>query len=72
MQKYLDRRGVVARANDRGVPLKTGTLEKDCARGCGPKVAATYGGHKLELFTPESADEYIDSKIVPVVNEAAE
>jgi hypothetical protein len=72
MQEYLDRRGVVARANSRGIPLKTGTLEKDCARGRGPKVAATYGGHKLELYTLASADAYIDSKITPAMTEAAE
>jgi hypothetical protein len=72
MQEYLDRRGVIARANSRGIPLKIGTLEKDCARGRGPKVAATYGGHKLELYTPESADIYISGKITPVVTEAAE
>ena len=72
MPEYLDRRGIVARANSRGIPLKTGTLEKDCARGRGPKVAATYGGHKLELYTPESADVYINSKVTPVMTEAAE
>ena len=71
-QQYLDRRGVVARANARGIPLKLGTLEKDCMRGVGPAIAMLYGGNKKELYTPDAADDYIQSKLTPVAAEAAE
>ena len=71
MQQYLDRRGIVARAQARGIPLKLAQLEKDGAAGCGPRVTAKYGGKGLHLHTPEDADAYINSKLT-IMSEAAE
>jgi hypothetical protein len=70
-QAYVDRRGLVARARARGVPLSSSRLNKDCALGLGPKVGAIYGRNK-ELYELAEADRYINSKLKLVTGELAE
>jgi hypothetical protein len=70
-QAYVTRRGLLARARDRGIPLAPSRLNKDAAAGCGHKVAAIYGRNK-ELYTLAEADRYINSTIRPVTHEVAE
>jgi hypothetical protein len=72
VQQYLTRKGIVERAQQRGIPLTYWQLVKDSGAGRGPRLAAVFGGHKCHLHTPEAADEYIDSKITLVAAEAAE
>jgi hypothetical protein len=72
VQQYLTRKDIVERAQRRGIPLTYWQLVKDSGAGRGPRLAATFGGHKCHLHTPEAADAYIESKIALVVAEAAE
>jgi hypothetical protein len=68
---FLTRRAIVERAQRLGIPLKFHTINKDCALGRGPKIAAHYG-RKNQLYDEASADAYIASKICPVTTETAE
>jgi len=70
-QVYITRKGIAARAQQRGIPLTINVINHDAHRGCGPTPVAEYSG-KVHLHTVEEADRYIDSKITPVVSEAAE
>jgi hypothetical protein len=70
-QEYVDRPGLLARARARGIPLKFTRLNKDCAAGLGPKVAAIFGRCK-ELYTLAEADRYINTTFRVVTHEVAE
>jgi hypothetical protein len=70
--QYHTRKSIVALANSRNIPLVASRLNKDCAAGRGPEVCAIYNERGLELYTPESVERYLASKITPVTQELTE
>jgi hypothetical protein len=70
-QEYVDRKGLIARARARGIPLAPSRLDKDCAAGRGPKVAAIFGRGR-ELYTLAEADRYTNGTFQLVTHELAQ
>lgn len=68
-REFVTRKEGVQLANDGGIPLTIGRVNKDCMDGIGPEPAGKYG--PTFLYTREKFMQYARARIRRAVEEVA-
>jgi hypothetical protein len=68
-KKFVTRREGVKLANDQGIPLSIGRVNKDSMDGIGPQPAGRYG--PTYLYSPQEFLRYATERVLKNASEAA-
>jgi hypothetical protein len=60
-RKFITRREGVRLANEQGIPISIGRVNKDCMDGIGPQPAGKYG--PVHLYAPEEFMRYAETRV---------
>jgi hypothetical protein len=60
-RKFITRREGVRLANEQGIPISIGRVNKDCMEGIGPQPAGKYG--PVHLYAPEEFMRYAETRV---------